>query len=298
MKRIRNLTRSVFALCLAMLLALAPIGASAVSAWINVSGVTIYSTTGKKGTLPKGTTVNFTDWNGHWAKINYRGVTGITLLRNITLKSGLTGYARVNTPLYKYASTSSASYGTIPKGTTLKVVGINGSFYQVTNTSYSICGYVLGSNVSKTRPAASKPSSSSASKPAATKNYTKAEKVAILANSLQGRPYAYGAEGSQKFDCSGFTYYVYKNAAGVTLKRSSYEQGNDSRFGTVASISGLRQGDMVCFNTSGGSVVDHVGVYIGGNKFIHASSTAGKVVVSEIDTAYYKSAFKWGKRIV
>ena len=278
------------AFVLALILAAAPVCASAAAAWINSSGAKIYATNGRSGKLPRGTAVELMDVSGSWAKIGYKGAVGAIQLKYITLKSGITGYAKSDTPLYKSASTSSGKLGTIPRGTTLKVVGINGGFYQVTNTAYSIVGYVKGSTVSKTKPAVAASSSSTK------KNYTKAEKIAILAKAQEGKGYAYGAEGGSRFDCSGLTYYVYKNAAGVTLPRASYSQASDRRFSTIGSVSALKTGDLLCFDTGSGTI-DHVGVYIGGGKFVHASQSAGKVVTSTLDS-YYRKAFCWAKRIV
>ena len=114
---------------------------------------------------------------------------------------------------------------------------------------------------------------------------------------MVGSKYSYGSEGPSKFDCSGLTYYVYRSA-GVAVYRESAAQGNDSRFTTIRSRSSLKTGDLVCFNTGGGNVVDHVGVYFGDGNFIHASSNAGEVMVSNLNTGFYKDAFLWGKRIV
>lgn len=292
MKRFTGrLLKSMAAFVLVLILAAAPVAASAASAWINSSSAKVYASNGKSGKLPKGTSVNFTGVSGGWAKIKYKGVSGIVKLKYITLKSGITGYAKVNTALYRSASSSSSKKGTIPKGTKLKVVGINGNYLQVADTSYSVTGYVRGSNVSKTKPSTASGSSSSAA------SYTRAERVVILAKAQIGKPYAYGAEGSSRFDCSGLCYYVYKYAAGITLPRASSSQASDGRFSTIRSLSSLKAGDLVCFNTGSGSGVDHVGIYIGGGKFIHASDNAGKVLQSEFDS-YYRGAFLWAKRIV
>lgn len=290
MKRpFERMLKIVAALVLVMILTAAPVAASAAAAWINSSSAKVYASNGKTGRVPKGTSVDFVDVSGSWAKIEYRGNTGLVKLKYITLKSGMTGYAKINTPLYKSASSGSSKLGTIPRGTKLKVVGINGSYYQVTDPSYSVIGYVRGSNVSKTKPATVSSSGSS--------SYSKAERVAILARAQLGKPYSYGAEGSSRFDCSGLAYYVYRYAAGVTLDRSSEDQAVDGRFSTIKSLSSLKVGDLLCFRTGNGGGIDHVGIYIGGGKFIHASENAGKVLQSEFDS-YYSDAFCWAKRIV
>lgn len=290
-KNSAQLLKRITVLVLVVILTVAPVAASAVAAWISSSGARVYAANGKSGIVPRGLSVNLIDVSGSWAKVSYKGNVGITLLKNVTLKSGITGYAKYNAPLYKSASTSSGKKGTIPMGTALKVVGITGNFYQVTNTSYSVGGYVPAAYVSKTKPYVAPTVTTTK------KNYTRGELVALMAMAQLGKGYAYGEEGSSKFDCSGLTYYVYKKAVGVTLKRESTQQGLDSRFTTIRSTSSLKTGDLVCFNTGSGTV-DHVGVYVGSGSFIHSSYSAGKVIASNLDEDYYQDAFLWAKRIV
>ena len=64
-------------------------------------------------------------------------------------------------------------------------------------------------------------------------------------------------------------------------------------------MSGLRRGDLVFFNTvSDGDLCDHTGIYLGSNMFIHASSGAGKVIVSNLSSGYYNRVFSWGRRVL
>ena len=120
--------------------------------------------------------------------------------------------------------------------------------------------------------------------------------VLNLAYSKIGCPYVWGAEGPNSFDCSGFTSYVFRNAAGVSLPRTTYEQIN---VGTPVAYSDLQPGDLVFFDTDGANDgnVSHVGIYIGLNQFIHSSSTKGKVVISDF-TNYYNNAFVRAKRVL
>lgn len=100
--------------------------------------------------------------------------------------------------------------------------------------------------------------------------------------SLKGISYQYGEETPEKgFDCSGFVQYVY-GRHGVNLPRTAYEM--------AASLPALDEtfrepGDLVFFNTTG-IPYSHVGIYIGRNRFVHASSAQGEVLVSELDTPY------------
>ena len=88
--------------------------------------------------------------------------------------------------------------------------------------------------------------------------------------------------------------YSFKNGAGVNLPRVSKEQ---SKYGTSVSKSNLQKGDLVFFDTDGDGVVNHVGIYIGNNEFIHASSGAGKVVISQFNS-YYNSKFTNARRVL
>ena len=112
-----------------------------------------------------------------------------------------------------------------------------------------------------------------------------------------GKPYVWGAEGPSSFDCSGFTYYVYKNAAGITLPRVSADQ---SKYGTTVSKSNLRAGDLVFFDTNGSNngAVSHVGIYIGGGQMIHCSSSKGQVIKTSMETNYWVNAFVRAKRVL
>ncbi len=125
-------------------------------------------------------------------------------------------------------------------------------------------------------------------------NSNKAQAVVNMAYSKQGCPYVWGSEGPNSFDCSGFTYYVYKNAAGITLPRSSSAQ---SGYGQTVSKSNLQPGDLVFFNTSG-SGVSHVGIYLGGGNMMHSPSPGKSVCVVSINSSYYSSKFVTGKRVL
>ncbi len=125
------------------------------------------------------------------------------------------------------------------------------------------------------------------------------EKVIALAIKQYGKPYVYAEEGPDAFDCSGLTQYCFEKEAGIKLKRSAQAQGYDTRYERVETVSQLKRGDLVCMNTiSDSDLSDHVGIYLGGGKFIHASSGGEKVIVSSITSGYYNRVFSWGLRII
>lgn len=142
---------------------------------------------------------------------------------------------------------------------------------------------------------AATPKPTSAPEPAAPSS-SKADQVIAAAKAQLGKPYVYGRTGMSSFDCSGLTVYAYKQV-GVSLARTAYSQGYGN--GTKVTKSQLKRGDIVCFNTiSDSDLSDHVGIYLGGNEFIHASSGSGKVVISSMASGYYDRVFSWGRRVL
>lgn len=103
-----------------------------------------------------------------------------------------------------------------------------------------------------------------------------------------------GASPSTGFDCSGLTYYVYKNF-GITLNRSSYAQISN---GIGVSRAELQPGDLVLFNNSSNSKIGHVGIYIGSNTFIHAANSRKGVITTSLSDNYYSSRFAGARRII
>lgn len=129
-------------------------------------------------------------------------------------------------------------------------------------------------------------------------NAQKLEYVIYIAQQQLGKKYVFGSAGTKTFDCSGLTMYCFKQI-GVSLRHSAYSEGYNSNHQKISAISSMRRGDLVFFNTmSDGDLCDHVGIYLGNNYFIHASSGAAKVVVSNLGSGYYNRVFSWGRRIL
>jgi cell wall-associated NlpC family hydrolase len=95
---------------------------------------------------------------------------------------------------------------------------------------------------------------------------------------LLGIPYRFGGSTLAGFDCSGFTRYVY-NSLGISLPRTAAEQFTK---GTAVSINAIQPGDLIFFDTGGGSI-SHVGIYMGSGKMAHAASGQGEVKINSID---------------
>ena len=113
----------------------------------------------------------------------------------------------------------------------------------------------------------------------------------VLAYAMQfvGYPYVYGGSSTSGFDCSGFTQYVYKHF-GVTLNRTAAAQSSN---GTAVSRSNLQPGDLVMF----GSPINHVGIYAGGGRIVHAANPSRGVTTDTINSGYYNTNYVCARRI-
>ena len=112
--------------------------------------------------------------------------------------------------------------------------------------------------------------------------------VVSYAKQFLGCKYVYGGTSQSGFDCSGFTQYVYKHF-GVNLNRTAAAQYSNGK-----SVTSLQAGDLVMFGKSG---INHVGIYIGGNTFIHAANKSQGVRTDSMSTGYYKTNYVGARRI-
>ncbi|MEQ2528567.1 LysM peptidoglycan-binding domain-containing protein [Bacillaceae bacterium CLA-AA-H227] len=110
------------------------------------------------------------------------------------------------------------------------------------------------------------------------------------AKKLLGIPYLWAGSSVKGFDCSGFIYYVY-NQAGTNISRLS----TDGYFSRSYYVDIPQTGDLVFFENTYKQGISHMGIYLGNNQFIHASSSKG-VTISNLSEAYYKDRFDGFKR--
>jgi peptidoglycan DL-endopeptidase CwlO len=111
--------------------------------------------------------------------------------------------------------------------------------------------------------------------------------VVAIAERYLGVPYRWGGASPSGFDCSGLVMYVYAQV-GVSVPHSSYSQYG---MGSPVSRGDLQPGDLVFFDGLG-----HVGIYVGGNSFIHAPHTGDVVKISSI-SGWYASTYVGARRI-
>jgi len=101
-----------------------------------------------------------------------------------------------------------------------------------------------------------------------------------------GTPYAYGKSSRSGTDCSGYVMQIYKSHYGIRLP---HKASKIYAMGSRVSDSKLKEGDLVFFGNLWG--VNHVGIYLSGNRFTHASSSQG-VIITSMDMKYWKSKYK------
>lgn len=123
----------------------------------------------------------------------------------------------------------------------------------------------------------------------------KSDNVKLLktkAYGFLGTRYRFGGTSRNGLDCSAFVQKVFDELE-VTLPRTAREQFER---GEMVTRGDMQKGDLVFFRTYA-SFPSHVGIYLGGNRMIHASSRDRRVVISSVDTPYYRSRFIGAKRI-
>lgn len=118
---------------------------------------------------------------------------------------------------------------------------------------------------------------------------TRRSEVVLTALSLLETDYRYGgSQPSRGFDCSGLVKYVFDAATDTALPHNTAQIARISR---PIPRSELRPGDLVFFNTLGRSN-SHMGIYMGGGRFINAPSTGGEVRIDTLNNTYYRRHFE------
>lgn len=254
------------------------------------------------GSIKKGVEVSIISELNGWSKINYGEKIGYVSSSYLANKNESSNNGSSNTEeTVKYKkivnatglnfrtgpSTSYSKIATLSNGVEVGVISESNGWSKI-NYNGKV-GYVSSSYLVN--------QSSGSTGNDSTTSSEKADKVINFAKTLLGKDYSWGAEGPNSFDCSGYTYYVFKQSVGVTLPRVSRDQ---SKFGALISRSNVQKGDLVFFDTDGSNngYVSHVGIYMGDGKFIHASSSKDEVVISDFNSSYYKGAFVNARRVL
>ncbi len=124
--------------------------------------------------------------------------------------------------------------------------------------------------------------------------FDQTQNLVLNALGFMGIPYRWGgATPEAGFDCSGFVQYVFRQAAGLVLPRSSFDQ---IRQGASVTRGELQPGDLVFFNTMR-ATASHVGIYIGENRFIHAPRSGKTVEIADFTNVYWQARFDGARRL-
>ena len=111
-------------------------------------------------------------------------------------------------------------------------------------------------------------------------------RMATQAEKLLGLPYRWGGAGPADFDCSGLVFFAYQQI-GERVPRTVAEQFHAA---SPVDPNRLRRGDLLFFRESGGDV-SHVGIFLGGETFIHAPKSGRAVEYGSLDDEYYRKNF-------
>ena len=267
----------------------------------------------KVASIPASATLTITGSENGWYKTSYNGVSGYVSSSYVTVTENTSESTTPATPSTSTApsepsvetpapsvsgtgklktggsslnmrsgpGTGYSKVGSVPASATLTITGKENGWYKASYNGMS--GYVSGDYIIFTA-AAEPPSEQTPSNPepsgtSAATNSDLGAQVVAYAKKFLGIPYVYGANGPSAYDCSSFTQAVYKKF-GYSLNRSAAGQYNN---GTVIEPSQVQPGDLLIWRAYGSSsTATHVGIYIGNDMYIHASSTGGCITINNM----------------
>ncbi|MFO7947114.1 MAG: SH3 domain-containing protein [Armatimonadota bacterium] len=275
--------------------------------------------------LERGTKVTTTDISGHWVKIKTDGgksgwvagwvVSFVPPGKAIVAEEGDTkvnvhvGWvARPKVNLRAEPSLDAKRIGYATLSTRVLIVDQKGDWYKVAMENGEVgwmAGWLIDTRAQRrARQSADTMSASAASGgsqgsehadfPSPTTDGSIGERLVSTARKYLGYQYVSGCSSpSVGFDCSGFVHYVMK-CHGISVSRSSRAQ---YRQGSPVSRSSLIPGDVVFFRNTYRPGISHVGLYLGNDKFIHASNSRRDVVIDSLNSSYYAPRYAGARRM-
>jgi len=250
-------------------------------------------------TVPEGTTLAILANDGEWAQVSVNGIIGFAsmdyimedvgeaALQDFSFGGGVISADDVN--FRAEPSTSSGVIGRFQSGTSVTVVGISDGWFKVDYNGQT--GFVHPDYLSM-----ASTSVPLAPLPSITNTSISQTRQAVLefAARFLGTPYKYGGAGPDGVDCSGFTYYVYKN-----VMREIPRTATDQRAASVQlTMDELIPGDLVFFRDNGAGGVGHAGIYVGEGQFIHSPNSGDYVSYDTLLSGSYNSTFVCGGRFI
>lgn len=229
------------------------------------------SETEKLGTLTKGDRVQVFEVQGEYIRIKTAGNIEGYVLAKFTADSLPAVYRYISAEklnVRKGPSVETEKLGSLSWGDRVQYLGQEGDWALIITSGgikgYSLAEYVIAENVSISRAATTQVYNSDLS-----------SSIIEYAKQFLGVPYVYGGSTPKGFDCSGFTQYVF-NHFNIKVPRSAKEYAN---VGAKVSRSDMKPGDIILFDRYDDYLLGHVGISLGGDQFIHASTSKGKVVI-------------------
>ncbi len=237
--------------------------------------------------------VSVLDKSSGWYKISFAGKTGWVsndYIKVITTKGSINANG-VN--FRESASTSSKVISSLKEGTDVQILDTLNEWHKIKVGSK--VGYVSKKFVSSAANSAKTSRSTEAATFVSDDDDSQVGRIIAYAKRFIGVRYVYGGKSPSGFDCSGYVGYVYKNF-GVSLNSSASSMYSN---GTRVSKTALRAGDLLFFDASSrksAGEIDHVGIYLGNNQFIHASTSNGKVLIQCLSE--YRGTYIGAKRVI
>ena len=240
--------------------------------------------------LVKGTKVTVTSSEGDWYEVRYSDADGwihgdYVTVRDVSISAGVVSGDVVN--VRSKPTTSSEILTKLEKGTIVEIFEKSDVWYRI-SIGEDRYGWIHGDYVVIREERVSRGSSDNTQDLLDT-NKDLRQQIVDYSKKLLGIKYVYGGSTTKGFDCSGYVSYVYKKF-GITLDRTSRGMGKG---GIPVKKADLKPGDLVFFDTNGGlNGINHVGIYIGNDKFIHASSYLNRrVTITSLSDKYYTKTY-------
>ncbi len=235
------------------------------------------------------------DAGNGWYKVDYKSITGYMSADYVNLSTTLEadlGYGRVE------AEGSTLNVRTGPgtdydrvevlyDGAVVKLLGMDNGWYKLDHNGsigYASSDYIVLCQDDSGRRSDETVAVSSLG-----------QEIVAYAKQYLGTPYVWAANGPNSFDCSGFTKYIYAHF-GYSINRTASGQLQN---GVSVSRSELQPGDLVFFhNGKSSSAATHVGIYIGNNEFIHASTNTYNVTINSLIGTTYDRKYVYARRLI
>ncbi|ACL76304.1 C40 family peptidase [Ruminiclostridium cellulolyticum] len=237
--------------------------------------------------------VSVLDKSSGWYKISFDGKTGWVsddYIKVLATKGSINANG-VN--FREGADTSSKIISSLKKGTSIQILDTLTEWHKIKVGSK--VGYVSKKFVSSAANSTKTSRSTEAATFVSEEDNSLVGRVIAYSKKFIGVKYVYGGKSPSGFDCSGFVGYVFKNF-GISLNSSSSSMYSN---GTKVSKTALRPGDLLFFDASSrksAGAIDHVGIYLGNNQFIHASTSKGKVLIQSLSE--YQGTYIGAKRVI